>query len=292
MTGRPRTRQGPLRCAPLTMAAQFSLFPPLPSPPRCRVHSPFPAASPSQFPPSLVDRPSFRCPLVPFLQIGPEGVVAAVQQFVSDSRALRRGEESGGAFSAGGAGAGAGAGAGSAGGPGTGAGLASAGSAGGGAGRDLGATATSAISGVNPEEELADARAIRSEMMYWERVANSVPESRVLVWKVCVCACACVIVAPLKGFPAPRLAIGLHSSHTAPALGGVQTLEKGLERYHTLLQERLDLVDEVEAMRRQNQELRNALNQVCVVAVCLRLVSCGFLSTPGVSCPHTAAVFE
>jgi hypothetical protein len=60
-----------------------------------------------------------------------------------------------------------------------------------GAGQNLNTTATSAISGVNPEEELADARAIRSEMMYWERVANSVPESRVLVWKVRVHVCWC-----------------------------------------------------------------------------------------------------
>ncbi len=46
-----------------------------------------------------------------------------------------------------------------------------------------------------------------------------------------------------------------------------QTLEKGLEKYHTLLQERLDLVDEVDGMRKQNQELRNALNQVRAAVV-------------------------
>jgi dynein regulatory complex protein 1 len=51
-----------------------------------------------------------------------------------------------------------------------------------------------------------------------------------------------------------------------------QALEKGLGLYQKLLQDRVGLVDEVDAMRRQNQELRNALNQYLTSGVNQELI--------------------
>ena len=39
----------------------------------------------------------------------------------------------------------------------------------------------------------------------------------------------------------------------------VQALEKGLHKYNNILRERVDLVDEIKALKQQNDELRQAL---------------------------------